>query len=128
MTRNIDALNSVMSITFLSFTVKETAATGETTLTLTYDAASTFDIDMHCVPLTLSDAAMTVVLHMPGDADGDGILSLQDTTNMMRYLAGGWGVHIDMRNGDVNGDGLVNLRDVVLIRRFLAGGWDVVLQ
>ena len=112
----------------LTFTVKETAATGETTLTLTYDAASTFDIDMHCVPLTLSDAAMTVVLHMPGDADGDGILSLQDTTNMMRYLAGGWGVHIDMRNGDVNGDGLVNLRDVVLIRRFLAGGWDVVLQ
>lgn len=116
------------TILTLTFTVDEAAAAGETAVTLTYEAASTFDIDLHLVPLTISDGALTVRIHTPGDADGDGILSLQDTANIMRALAGGWGVVIDTRNSDVNGDGKVNLQDVVLIRRCLAGGWGVTLR
>ena len=62
----------------------------------------------------------------PGDADGDGELSLLDVARLVRYLAGGWNVTVDVSNADVNADGLVNLKDAALLRRFLAG-WDVTL-
>ena len=64
---------------------------------------------------------------LPGDADGDGEVTLKDCVQITRYLAGGWDAVIDLVNADVNGDGVVNLKDVVLLRRYLAGGWDVML-
>ena len=71
--------------------------------------------------------SLTVIRRTPGDADGDGEITLQDVVNLTRYLAGGWDVETDLQNSDVNGDGEVNLKDVVLLRRYLAGGWGVVL-
>ena len=65
---------------------------------------------------------------LPGDADGDGEVTLKDCVQITRYLAGGWDAVIDLMNADVNGDGVVNLKDVVLIRRYLAGGWGVELK
>lgn len=116
------------TILTLTFTVKDTAPAGQTTVMLAYDEASTFDIDLHAVPLTITDAELTVIIHSPGDADGDGAITLQDAAMISRYLAGGWDVTIDNRNSDVNGDGIVNLKDVVLIRRCLASGWGVTLH
>ena len=64
----------------------------------------------------------------PGDADGDGEVTLKDVTQIARYLVGGWDAVIDLMNADVNGDGKVDLKDVVLMRRYLAGGWNVTLR
>ena len=112
----------------ITFRVKETAAAGQTTVTLTCDTASTFDMDLHAVAMTTSGCSLAVLLHTPGDADGDGQVTLLDVANMLRSLAGGWGVEIDDRNSDVDGDGVFNLRDIVLLRRYLAGGWGISLQ
>ena len=116
------------TILTLTFTVKDTAPAGQTTVMLAYDEASTFEMDLHAVPLTIVGADLTVIKHTPGDADGDGEITLQDVANIARSLAGGWDVTVDQRNSDVNGDGVVNLKDVVLLRRYLAGGWGVELQ
>ena len=62
---------------------------------------------------------------LPGDADGDGEVTLKDAAQILRYLAGGWGAVIDLENADVNRDGEVNLKDAVILRRYLAGGWEV---
>ena len=62
-----------------------------------------------------------------GDADGDGMLTLVDVAQLVRYLAGGWNVEIDISNSDVNADGVVNLKDAALLRRYLAG-WDITLR
>lgn len=115
------------TILTLTFTVKDTAAAGSTAITLTYAADSTFNVDLQDVALHISDAALAIVRHTPGDADGDGEVSVMDITVLSRYLAEGWDVTVDARNSDVNGDGELDLRDVVLIRRFLAGGWGVEL-
>ena len=70
---------------------------------------------------------VTAVERISGDADGDGTLTLVDVAQLVRYLAGGWNVEVDISNSDVNADGIVNLKDAALLRRFLAG-WDVTLR
>lgn len=65
---------------------------------------------------------------LPGDADGDGEVTLKDCVQITRYLVGGWDAVIDINNSDVNGDNNVNLKDVVILRRYLAGGWLITLD
>ena len=60
-----------------------------------------------------------------GDADGDGVLTLQDATMLRRYLAG-WDVGVDLYACDVDLDGTADLKDAVRIVRHLAG-WGVEL-
>ncbi|MBR5618267.1 MAG: hypothetical protein IKW76_00875, partial [Clostridia bacterium] len=80
------------TILTLTFTVKNTAAEGETTVTLTYDAEGTFDVDLQSIPVIITNAVMTVDWHLPGDADLDGEVDLADVAVLTRYLAGGWDV------------------------------------
>lgn len=63
---------------------------------------------------------------LPGDADGDGAVTIADAALIARWCAG-WDVTILSDNADVNGDAQTNLKDVTCIKRFLAGGWDVTL-
>ena len=59
----------------------------------------------------------------PGDANGDGEVSILDVLIIRQYMAG-WGVDINLSNADVNGDGKVDILDVLLLRQYLAG-WNV---
>ncbi|MBR5620413.1 MAG: hypothetical protein IKW76_11815, partial [Clostridia bacterium] len=111
----------------LTFAVQPTATVGETTVTVTSDAASTLNAALQRMPLATADGTVSIVDCAPGDISGDGELGLLDAVMLSRYLAGGWGVSVNEINADVNGDAVLDLRDVVLIRRFLAGGWDVTL-
>ena len=81
--------------------------------------------EMPPIPLTTKSSEPARV---PGDADGDGSVKLQDAAVIARYLAGGWNVTINESAADVNGDHAVDLKDAVLIRRSIAGGWNVTLQ
>ncbi len=61
----------------------------------------------------------------PGDINGDGKITMQDSALLRRYLAG-WAVEVNESVADVNGDGKVTMQDSALLRRYLAG-WDVTL-
>ena len=112
-------------VTF-TFTVANNAPIGTTPVTVAVDADSTFDKDLQNVPFGTQGGAVEVAPRIPGDADGDGNVSLLDVASLLRYLAGGWGETVDASNADVNGDGKLDLRDVTILRRYLAG-WDVEL-
>ena len=47
-----------------------------------------------------------------GDADGDGLLTIGDVTNLIDYLLSGSGNGIDMGAADVDGDGSITIGDV----------------
>ena len=111
----------------LTFVVKDTAVAGDTTITMTYDADGTFDVDLQNVPVIITGAMLMIDTHLPGDVDDDGEVGLADVIALTRFLAGGWHVTVKAENCDVNADDSVDLKDVILIRRFLAGGWDVEL-
>ena len=64
----------------------------------------------------------------PGDVNGDGRINGADVALVRRYIAGGYGVEIDLRAADVNDDGRINGADVALTRRYIAGGYGVELQ
>ena len=112
-------------VTF-TFTVNANAPVGNTPVTITYEPASTFNSSMQAVAFDVNSGSVSIYTRLPGDANGDGLIDLKDTTVLARFLAGGWNVTIDESAADVDGDGQVTLRDVVRMRRFLAN-WDVTL-
>ena len=61
-----------------------------------------------------------IIYYVPGDVNGDGILSVKDLTAMKKVIAGG-DVEAVMANCDVNGDGLTNMTDLRDLKRLLAG-------
>jgi len=65
---------------------------------------------------------------IPGDLNGDGTVSLMDSTLLRRYLAGWENVTIDEALADFNGDGKVSMIDSTILRRYLAGWEGVELQ
>ena len=63
---------------------------------------------------------------VPGDADGDDTVSLEDALDLLRALTGE-DVSINNANADVNGDGNADIHDVLLILQYVAG-WNVSLK
>lgn len=118
--------NGVLAV--LEFEVLQSAPAGDVEIVLDYEPSSTFDMDLVDVPFQTESAKISIRSGCPGDADEDGVVTLQDVVVITRWLAGGWDVTINEVNSDVNTDGIINLKDAVLIRRFLAGGWNVVLR
>ncbi len=56
---------------------------------------------------------------LPGDADGDGMLTMMDALTVLRYVMNG--DEIDMEAADYNGDGSVDLIDALDIMRACMG-------
>lgn len=63
---------------------------------------------------------------VPGDADDNGSVSINDAVLILRHAAGE-SVSINASNAEVNNDGVVNGMDALLLLQY-AAGWDVVLQ
>ncbi|MBR6337577.1 MAG: hypothetical protein IKR76_07575 [Ruminococcus sp.] len=63
---------------------------------------------------------------IPGDANGDGEVTVMDVLLIRQSLAG-WSIEINELAADVDANGVVNVLDVLLIRQSLAG-WNVVLR
>ncbi len=64
-------------------------------------------------------------VEIPGDANGDGVVTVRDVALLQQYLAG-WDVTLDESAAYADGDGRVSTRDVALLQQYLAG-WDVEL-
>ena len=56
----------------------------------------------------------------PGDADGDGDVTMKDVL-LARKLIAGMDANADRNALDVDGDGDVTMKDVLLLRKFIAG-------
>ena len=68
----------------------------------------------------MSDVEISKVL--PGDVDGDGVISMKDVLALRKVLAGAAELPEGYEaNADVNGDGAVNMKDVLTLRKILAG-------
>ena len=71
-----------------------------------------------------ADGRMQV--RLPGDANHDYAIGVDDAAMVFAYIAGQT-VDIDLANADVNADGKVNELDGLLIMQYTAG-WEVVLR
>ncbi|MBQ7542144.1 MAG: hypothetical protein IJT44_07635 [Clostridia bacterium] len=120
----VSASGDLLTITFK---VADDAQPGTYSFAVTCDANNTLDANIDTYDLGTANGSVTVV-RMPGDADGNGQITLRDAILISRWLAGGFNITLDLSSADVNGDGIVNLMDVVLIKRYLVGGWGVTLQ
>ena len=61
----------------------------------------------------------------PGDADGNGEITIRDAAIILQYIAG-WDVEVDENAADADGNGEITIRDAALILQYIAG-WDVEL-
>jgi len=114
------------TIAVLVFRVKDTAALGDTTITVTYDRRNINNAALKEVSFAVVNGNVTVADYLIGDLNADGAISLGDAAIMCRYLAG-WEDYqsIDTAPADINGDGMVSLADVTILSRYLAG-WEGV--
>ena len=112
-------------IVTLTFLVKADAALGASEIRVVPYDDDVIDNNLETVLFETVSGAVNVVDSTPGDADGDGVLNMQDLGLLMQYI-NGWDVEVDASALDVNDDGKVNNRDYALIQRYL-NGWDVQL-
>lgn len=112
-------------IVVLTFRVKDGAELGESEISIEPFTEDIVDGNLDIIPCETVSGTITLTDGVPGDADGDGVLNMQDLGLLMRYLTG-WNVEVDTTALDVNRDGKVNNRDFALIQRHL-NGWDVEL-
>ena len=61
---------------------------------------------------------------MPGDVDGNGVLTISDITVLINYLLTDDPANVNMANADVNGDGVVNVSDITELINYLLYGGD----
>lgn len=73
-----------------------------------------------------SDSIYVGKVRIPGDADGNGAVSMADAQRIIDHCADA-SVLLHTGNADVNGDGKVDLEDALLLMQFCAG-WGVQLN
>ena len=112
----------------LRFEISADASVGdEYGVSVSYRAGSIVGENNTSVAFMTYAGAVTIDEYSYGDVNEDGIVDVTDVILIRQYLAGGYGVEINLTTADVNVDGVVDVTDVILIRQYLAGGYGVVL-
>ena len=84
-----------------------------------------FDVDLNTIDFEVSDGEVTVIDHIIGDVNGDGVVNPLDRVVLSRHLATWLGYEeINFRGADVNLDGKVNTLDRAILSRYLANWAD----
>ena len=68
----------------------------------------------------------TVIIYIPGDINGDGVVNNKDVVRLFRYLSGFEEPVVEAAL-DINGDGAVNNKDVVRLFQYLSD-YDVSIH
>lgn len=125
--RNRDSLNVAGGRVLVSY---ESGAEEE--IGLTDGMVSGFDnsaLGKQTLAVTIGSktAEFTVIVLVPSDLNGDGVVTMMDLALMRRYMAGGYDdVILVPEAADANLDGEVNMADLTIIRQYLVGGYEAV--
>ena len=103
----------------LSFTVLENAESGDTSVSVSYDAGDISNLDKEDVNFKIKKGTVSIIDYVPGDINGDNVVNNKDLNRLMKYLAGE-DIEVNEPALDVNGDNAVNNR----LMKYLAG-YDV---
>ncbi|MGM9667809.1 MAG: InlB B-repeat-containing protein [Eubacteriales bacterium] len=126
---NWDSLNAVSdndgTIVTLTFEASPESVNENLDINISYNYGDIYDTDLNSIVVTMVSGSLNVIDYIPGDVNGDGIVSGKDVTLIRRYNAG-IDVEINTLAADVNSDGVINGKDVTLIRRYQAG-WNMKL-
>ena len=126
---NWDSLNAVSendgTIVTLTFEASPESVNENLDINISYNYGDIYDTDLNSIVVTMVSGSLNVIDYIPGDVNGDGIVSGKDVTLIRRYNAG-IDVEINTLAADVNSDGVINGKDVTLIRRYQAG-WNLKL-
>lgn len=109
----------------LKFRLKEDAAPGETRIGIINFKAVNFDESS--LFFRFRSAQVTVLVHRPGDANGDGKVDIADLVRLRKYLVG-VEKKIIAGNADVNADEVVDILDLVRLRKYIAQVDGVILE
>lgn len=114
-------------VAYLTFKVKENAASGASALSITYNPNDVFDFNMTNVEFLTKDGTITIAgAYLPGDVNNDGKVNVRDLGALQQHI-NGWDTAINEAAADVTGDGKINVRDLGLLQQFM-NGWDVTLK
>ena len=109
----------------LTFRAKADAE-GTTALELSFgNQELPYDALLTDIPFTAVGGEVEIRSFLPGDANGDGAITMKDSTTVRQHLAG-WTVTLAEAAADANGDGAITMKDSTIIRQYLAG-WPVTL-
>lgn len=109
----------------LKFRLKEDAVPGETRIGLTDLDVGNYNEDS--LYFQVRSGLVTVLVHRPGDANGDGKVNVNDLIRLRKYLVGAE-KEIIAGNADVNADKVVDILDLVRLRKYIAQVDGVILE
>ena len=109
----------------LKFRLKEDAVPGETRIGITDLDVGNYNEDN--LYFQVRSGRVTVLVHRPGDANGDGKVNVNDLIRLRKYLVGAE-KEIIAGNADVNADEVVDLLDLVRLRKYIAQVDGVILE
>jgi hypothetical protein len=64
-------------------------------------------------------------LYICGDANGSGVVNIQDITFLINFLYKGGLAPVPAQAGDANGDGISNIKDITYLINFLYKGGPI---
>ncbi|MBR3474643.1 MAG: InlB B-repeat-containing protein [Oscillospiraceae bacterium] len=105
----------------LTFRVKDDAAAGTTQISVSYDEDNIYNADEENQPFQTVPGEIEIFTYIPGDINGDGIVSNKDLTRLQRYLRG-QNLEVVEAALDVNGDGKISNKDATRLQRYLKHG------
>ncbi len=128
------------SVTWFTTEVKEANIKNGCLLKLKFDilaeaANDVYPITVTCVDIVdnsaapiavnLTNGSIEILDYYPGDADGNGNISVIDALYICRYVVGGYGINVNKLAADANGDGKISVIDALIVCRSIAGGYNV---
>lgn len=107
------------TVVILTFALPSDAELGdEYEISLSYEDGDILDADSNAIDADIVSGKITVG-ELLGDANADGVVDIADVITLRRYIAGGYGVTLDISSVDMNADGEITEEDVTLLRRQL---------
>ncbi len=123
---NMKSDNSNGVILLLTFKVADEAVEGEYEVGVTVKTAC--DSSMKDIETKVERGKVTVANFIPGDANEDDVVDVDDIDASRKFIAGGYSIDVNERAVDVDADSEHTAKDIILLKRFVAGGYGVTLK
>ena len=102
----------------LKFTVSDDAS-GTYAVSLRYEKGDVCNYNEEEVDFQIVPGSVKV--GMPGDINGDGLITIKDLSDLKHLIAGLGDDGFILANCDINGDGMITIKDIAMLKIMLAG-------